>query len=70
MGTEKEGIKTVQVLREKIEKVRQEIEDAERDYDLNRAAELKHGRLPELERQLVESEEQVARRRRRHAAVA
>ncbi|MGD9344140.1 MAG: AAA family ATPase, partial [Desulfuromonadales bacterium] len=29
---------------------------AEREYDLNRAAELKHGRLPELERQLVESE--------------
>jgi len=54
--TEKEGIKTVQVLREKIEKVRQEIEVAEREYDLNRAAELKHGRLPELERQLVESE--------------
>jgi len=54
--TEKEEIKSVQVLREKIEKVRQEIEVAEREYDLNRAAELKHGRLPELERQLVESE--------------
>ena len=54
--TEKEGIKTVQVLREKIEKVRQEIEVAEREYDLNRAAELKHGRLPDLERQLVEAE--------------
>jgi len=54
--TEKEEIKSVQVLREKIEKVRQEIEVAEREYDLNRAAELKHGRLPELERQLAESE--------------
>jgi ATP-dependent Clp protease ATP-binding subunit ClpB len=54
--TEKEEIKSVQVLREKIEKVRQEIEVAEREYDLNRAAELKHGRLPDLERQLVESE--------------
>ncbi|MBW2510570.1 MAG: ATP-dependent chaperone ClpB [Deltaproteobacteria bacterium] len=54
--TEKEEIKSVQVLREKIEKVRQEVEVAEREYDLNRAAELKHGRLPELERQLVESE--------------
>ena len=54
--TEKEGIKSVQVLREKIEKVRQEIEVAEREYDLNRAAELKHGRLPDLERQLAESE--------------
>ena len=36
--TEKEGIKSVQVLREKIEKVRQEIEVAERQYDLNLAA--------------------------------
>ena len=54
--TEKEEIKSVQVLREKIEKVRQEVEVAEREYDLNRAAELKHGRLPELERQLAESE--------------
>src|SRR5210317_1827391 len=54
--TEKEEIKSVEVLREKIEKVRQEIEVAEREYDLNRAAELKHGRLPDLERQMVESE--------------
>ena len=57
--TEKEEIKSVQVLREKIEKVRQEIEVAEREYDLNRAAELKHGRLPELERQLAESEDKL-----------
>ena len=54
--TEKEEIKSVQVLREEIEKVRQQIEVAEREYDLNRAAELKHGRLPDLERQLLESE--------------
>jgi len=54
--TEKEEIKSVQVLREKIEKVRQDIQVAEREYDLNRAAELKHGRLPDLESQLVESE--------------
>ncbi len=54
--TEKEEIKSVQVLREAIEKVRQQIEVAEREYDLNRAAELKHGRLPDLERQLLESE--------------
>ena len=44
-------------LREQIEKMRRDIEAAERDYDLNRAAELKHGTLPELERQLHESEE-------------
>ena len=54
--TEKEGIKKIQALREEIEKVRQQIEVAEREYDLNRAAELKHGRLPELEQQLHDAE--------------
>jgi ATP-dependent Clp protease ATP-binding subunit ClpB len=58
--TEKEGIKSVQALREEIEKVRQQIEVAEREYDLNRAAELKHGRLPELEHQLADSESKFA----------
>ncbi len=57
--TEKEEIKSVQVLREEIEKVRQQIEIAEREYDLNRAAELKHGRLPDLERRLLDSEEKL-----------
>ena len=46
--SEKEAIKKLQTLREQIEQVRQEIEVAERNYDLNRAAELKHGRLPQL----------------------
>ena len=50
--TEKEDIKKIQSLREEIEKVRQQIAIAEREYDLNRAAELKHGQLPELEQQL------------------
>ncbi|MBW1998177.1 MAG: ATP-dependent chaperone ClpB [Deltaproteobacteria bacterium] len=59
---EKKAIKKVQALREEIEKVRHEIEIAERNYDLNRAAELKHGRLPELERQL-QAEEEVLNRR-------
>ena len=36
-----------------LEQLRHEIEEAERDYDLNRAAELRHGRLPELERRLA-----------------
>jgi ATP-dependent Clp protease ATP-binding subunit ClpB len=53
---EKESIRKVQGLREEIEKMRQEIELAERNYDLNRAAELKHGRLPQLERELKEQE--------------
>jgi ATP-dependent Clp protease ATP-binding subunit ClpB len=53
---EKEAIRKLQGLREEIEKVRQQIEVAERQYDLNRAAELKHGRLPQLERELREQE--------------
>ena len=43
-------------LREQIESVRREIEDAEREYDLNRLAELNHGRLPELEQKLAAAE--------------
>ncbi|MDX2493418.1 MAG: hypothetical protein QNK27_00450, partial [Desulfuromusa sp.] len=53
------GIRGVQQLREKIEQTRLAIAEAERDYDLNRAAELKHGRLPELERQLQAEEQQM-----------
>jgi ATP-dependent Clp protease ATP-binding subunit ClpB len=54
---ERQAIRKVQALREEIEQVRREIEEAERTYDLNRAAELRHARLPELLRRL-ESEEQ------------
>ncbi|PLX41446.1 MAG: ATP-dependent chaperone ClpB [Deltaproteobacteria bacterium] len=53
---EKSAITGVQQLREKIEQTRREIQIAERDYDLERAATLKHGELPELERKLAESE--------------
>ncbi|MCF6267615.1 MAG: AAA family ATPase, partial [Desulfuromusa sp.] len=56
---EKGGIRGAQQLREEIEQTRLAIAEAERDYDLNRAAELKHGRLPELERQLQAEEEQM-----------
>ncbi len=56
---EKGGIRGVQQLREEIEQVRLAIGEAERDYDLNRAAELKHGRLPELERQLQAEEQRM-----------
>jgi ATP-dependent Clp protease ATP-binding subunit ClpB len=54
--TEKGAIHKVQALREQLEQVRREIEIAERQYDLNKAAELKHGKLPQLQRQL-ESEQ-------------
>ena len=53
---EKESIHKVQEVREKIEQVRQEIEAAERDYNLERAATLRHGELPQLEKRLAEEE--------------
>lgn len=57
---EKGAIQKVQSMREEIERVRHEISVAERNYDLNRAAELKHGRLPELERRLKAEEQNLA----------
>ena len=59
---EKEAIKKVQAMREAIENVRREIEQAERAYDLNGAAELRHGRLPSLEAELKSEEERLATR--------
>lgn len=53
---EKASLGKVQTLREKIEQVKHDIEAAERDYDLNRVAELRHGILPGLEKQLAELE--------------
>ena len=57
---EKGAIKKVQAMREEIENVRLEIERSERAYDLNRAAELRHGRLPVLEAELKTEEERLA----------
>jgi len=54
--SEKAGIARLRALREEIEKTRLAMETAERAYDLNRAAELKHGKLPELERTLRDEE--------------
>ncbi len=53
---EKGGISKVQELRAQLEQLKAEIETAERQYDLNKAAELKYGRLPELQKQLAEAE--------------
>jgi ATP-dependent Clp protease ATP-binding subunit ClpB len=57
---EREAIRRLQALREELEKVRREIEEAERAYDLSRAAELRHGRLPELTQQLEQAEQEFA----------
>ncbi|MFT9849688.1 ATP-dependent chaperone ClpB [Aneurinibacillus sp. REN35] len=54
--SEKQALTTIQKLREEIESIHQAIAQAERDYDLNKAAELKYGRLPEAERKLQEEE--------------
>ncbi len=53
---EKASLGQVQALREKIEQVKHDIEEAERAYDLNRVAELQHGVLPSLEKDLAELE--------------
>ena len=60
---EKNAIGSVQQLREKIEKLGQQIEQAEQSYDLETAARLKYGELPELKKQL-EHEEQLAQNAR------
>ncbi len=57
--SERGVIKRVQTQRELIEKLNQEISEAERAYDLNKAAELKHGRLPEALRQLKNLEDEL-----------
>ncbi|MEI3414960.1 MAG: ATP-dependent chaperone ClpB [Christensenellales bacterium] len=53
---EKNSIGKVQKLREEIEHMGGEIAEAERKYDLNRAAELKYGKLPQLQKELAEQE--------------
>jgi len=57
---EKDSIKKVQAVRGEIEHVRRQVEEAQRQYDLNKAAELKHGRLPELEKKLKSEEARLA----------
>ena len=56
---EKNAIGGVAKLREQIEEVTAQIERAEREYDLNKAAELKYGQLPALKKQLEEEEQKV-----------
>ena len=56
---EKNAIVRVQQLREKIEELNRQIEAAEQEYDLNKAAELKYGRLPEVQKALEIEEQKV-----------
>jgi ATP-dependent Clp protease ATP-binding subunit ClpB len=56
---EKHSVENLSVLREQIEAMNKEIEKAQREYDLNRAAELQYGELPKLQQQLAAEEEKV-----------
>ena len=56
---EKQAINKVQKLREEIENVNANIEKAERDYELNKVAELRYGKLPELQKELKKEEELI-----------
>ncbi|GAB2856278.1 hypothetical protein GCM10027176_68260 [Actinoallomurus bryophytorum] len=56
---ERQTLRRLQDLRQEIEQVRRDADQAEREYDLNRAAELRHGVLPELERRLRAEEERL-----------
>jgi ATP-dependent Clp protease ATP-binding subunit ClpB len=56
---EKQAVARLRSLKEEIEKTKVEIEQAQREYDLNRAAELKYGKLAQLERQLTEEEKRL-----------
>ena len=56
---EKHSVEHVQKIREQIEQLNREIEAAQRSYDLNKAAELQYGRLPQLQKQLEEEEAKV-----------
>ena len=60
---EKNAIGKVQSLREQIEQTNAAIEKAQREYDLNKAAELKYGRLPELQKELAAEEKLAAEKK-------
>ena len=62
--SEKDIINKIQAVKEEIDRVNVEIQQAERDYDLNRAAELKYGKLTDLHRQVESAETQLAQAQR------
>jgi ATP-dependent Clp protease ATP-binding subunit ClpB len=59
---EKDAVQRLRSIREQIEQTKIEIDQAERQYDLNRAAELRYGRLAGLERQLQDEEERLTQK--------
>jgi ATP-dependent Clp protease ATP-binding subunit ClpB len=63
---ERQAIRRVQELRAELEQLRRDVEEAERAYDLNRAAELRYGRLADLERRLAAEEDKLAAQQGEH----
>lgn len=59
---EKKAVEKVQKIREEIEDLNRQIQNASRDYDLNKAAELQYGKLPQLEKQLEYEEGQLKKK--------
>ncbi len=64
--SERQAIRKVQSLRKEVEHVRTRAEQAERDYDLNEAAQLRHGQLPQLEHRLEAEEARLAEKQGDH----
>ncbi|TYR79528.1 ATP-dependent chaperone ClpB [Priestia megaterium] len=60
---EKQSIQSVQDVREKLEKAKRDLEEAENQYDLNKAAELRHGHIPALEKELKQLENYAAQKK-------
>ncbi len=58
---EKTSVEHLQKLREEIEDINKQIQTAQQNYDLNKAAELQYGRLPQLQKELAEQEEKVSK---------
>lgn len=58
-NAEKESLKKIQEKREKLDQYRRQLEDAENKYDLNAAAVLRHGKIPELEKELAVLEKEL-----------
>src|SRR4051812_28810940 len=65
-NAERQAIQRVQQLRGELEQVRRDVEEAERNYDLNRAAELRYGRLADLERKLEAEQQRLAEKQGEH----
>ena len=60
MGKQKKQILALQKMRQDIDNAKQQLDQAQRNYDLNTAAQLRHGTIPQLEQKLAEAEKTLA----------